>query len=68
MPSPAALFASLLFGLIGMVVFRHGKREVLIAPMLIGLALMLFPYLVTETWQIYAIGGLLCAAAYWLRD
>jgi hypothetical protein len=67
MPSPAALFASLLFGLIGLVAFRHGKRHNEITPMVVGALLMVFPYFVSATWQIYLVGSLLCGAWYGLR-
>ena len=66
--SPAALFASLLFGAIGFAGFIYGKRMVLWKPMVIGIALMGYPYFVAETWVIYAIGCALCLGLLIFRD
>ncbi|GAB2878979.1 hypothetical protein GCM10027046_03510 [Uliginosibacterium flavum] len=68
MPSPAELFASLLFGLIGMAVFGYGKKTANIPHVMIGLCLMGFPYFVSSVWLLYAIGIGLCVAVYWWRD
>lgn len=67
MPSGAALFGSLMFGVIGLAAFLYGKRSVLIVPMVLGLALMGFPYFVSETWLLYAIGCALTAACWYFR-
>jgi hypothetical protein len=66
--NPAALIGSLLFGTIGIGVFMYGKKMVLYKPMVIGLALMIYPYLVPQTWLLYTIGGGLCLALYLWRD
>ena len=68
MPGPAALLASLLFGVIGFAAFRYGKKQVLWPPIAIGLALMVYPYFVSQVWLIYAIGCVLCAGLFVLRD
>jgi hypothetical protein len=67
MPTPSVLFAGLLFGVIGLAGFTYGKKNALWKPMVIGLALMLFPYFVAETWLLYAIGAALCGALVWWR-
>ena len=63
--NPAALFASLLFGAIGLGVFMYGKKMVLYKPMVIGfvLILMVYPYFVPQTWLIYTIGCALLLGA-----
>ena len=66
--SPAALFGSLLFGAVGLGVFMYGKRMALWKPMTIGVVLMAYPYFVSQTWLIYAIGCALCVALYVFRD
>lgn len=68
MPGPAALFASLMFGVIGFAAFRYGKQHAVWSPMAIGLALMVYPYFVSQTWLLYAIGAALCVGLYVLRD
>ena len=67
MPSGAALFGSLMFGVIGLAAFLYGKRSVLIVPMVLGLALMGFPYFVFDTWLLYAIGFALTATCWYFR-
>jgi len=66
--NPSLLFGSFLFGAIGLAVFIYGKRLALWKPMVIGIALMVYPYFISRTWMMYAIGAALCAALYWLRD
>jgi drug/metabolite transporter (DMT)-like permease len=68
LPSPAALFASIAFGIVGMVAFRHGKRYGLWQPLVIGIALMVYPYFIDQTWLLYGIGCALCGALYFLRE
>jgi hypothetical protein len=65
--SPAALFGSLLFGAIGLAAFVYGKKMVRYGPMVIGLVLMAYPYFVSETWLVYAIGCALCVALFLAR-
>lgn len=68
MPTPANLFAAIVFGLVGLVAFNYGRKNVLIAPMVTGLALMVFPYFVTATWAVYLTGAVLCAALWYWRE
>ncbi|MEI6072511.1 MAG: hypothetical protein WCS31_12015 [Verrucomicrobiae bacterium] len=68
MPSPSSLFAAILFGAIGMGAFVHGKRNGLAMPALIGVALMVYPYFVSETWLVFSIGALLCYMLYLFRN
>ena len=37
------------------------------AAVLIGVGLMVYPYLVSATWLLYVAGVALCAALYWFR-
>ncbi len=66
--NPAALFASILFGAIGLAAFLYGRKMVLWKPMVLGVALMAYPYFVSETWLVYAIGCALCVGLYVFRD
>jgi len=67
-PSPANLFGMLLFGIVGLAAFRYGKKMRSGIPMIIGVALMVYPYFVKPTWLLYAVGFALCAGLYWLRE
>ena len=68
MPSPAVLFAGLIFGVIGIAGFTYGRKGASWKPMAIGIALMAFPYFVSEVWLIYSIGVALCVALVVWRD
>lgn len=68
LPSPGSLFAAIVFGAVGMGAFIHGKRSGLAKPMLIGIALMVYPYFVSEGWLVFAIGALLCYLLYLFRE
>ncbi len=67
MPSPAALFGSLIFGVVGIAAFRYGKRSALLVPMILGIVLMGFPYFVPQTWLLYTIGAALTLAVWFFR-
>jgi len=68
MPPPAVLFAGLIFGVVGIAAFTYGRKNGLWRPMGIGLGLIAFPYFVSQTWLLYAIGLVLCGALYFWRD
>lgn len=67
LPSPAYLFGAIVFGLIGFVAFRLGRRRSKPLTIGIGLALMLYPYVVTRTAWMYAVGVALCAGLWYDR-
>ena len=67
-PTPAYLFGALLFGLLGLLAWRHGRRQGKPRTRWLGLALMLYPYLVSSTWVLYAAGAALCAGIWLDRD
>ena len=65
LPTPAYLIGILLFGVIGIVVFVLGRRRRRPRVKWVGLALMLYPYVVWTTAPLYIVGVLLCGAAWW---
>jgi hypothetical protein len=64
LPTPAYLAGLLLFGVIGMVAYARGKRAQRPAMRWLGLALMLYPYVVPQTWLLYLVGVGLCVGLY----
>jgi hypothetical protein len=64
LPSPAYLVGSSLFGIIGFLAFRRGRK--LAKPNLIwtGAALMVGPYAVPETWLLWLTGIVLSGWLY----
>lgn len=67
LPSPAYIFGAILFGIIGIAAYRYGRKASLSIPKWIGIALMLYPYAIYETWQLYVVGSGLCVALYIYR-
>jgi hypothetical protein len=67
-PSPAYLTGALLFGVLGLVAWRQGKRQGRPRTRWLGLALMLYPYLVSSTWVLWATGAALCAGVMLDRE
>ena len=64
LPTPAYIFGAILFGFIGIAAYRYGKKTAMAATRWLGIALMLYPYAISETWLLYVVGTGLCAAAY----
>ncbi len=62
------LFGQILFGAIGMGAFVYGKKAAQFRPMLIGVALMAFPYFIGETWILYTVGTLLTGGLFFFRE
>jgi hypothetical protein len=67
MPTPASLFAGLLFASIGAGAFLYGKRQAQLRIMLSGIALIVLPYVIDDARWLYAAGGAVCASLYWFR-
>lgn len=60
----AWLLWSGLFGLIGSALFLYGRRQRRGAPTLVGVALMAYPYFVSTTLGVVAIGALLLGGLF----
>jgi len=58
LPTPAYLAGLLLFGIVGYVAWRRGRKAKLPALTWGGLAMMLYPYVVPQTWLLWLIGVL----------
>jgi hypothetical protein len=68
LPSPAYLAGCLLFSIFGYVAYRRGKQRAVANLKWTGLGLMLYPYVVSETWMLWGIGIALSVWAYTLWD
>ncbi|MCX5715154.1 MAG: hypothetical protein NT033_10265 [Candidatus Omnitrophica bacterium] len=66
--SAAKIFAWIIFGLIGFAAFLYGKKSQTLRPILIGLALMMYPYFISGTFFLYLVGIALTAALYFWRE
>jgi hypothetical protein len=61
------LLWGLLFGSIGLGFFVYGKKQRSVVPLVCGLALMAFPYFVSNTILVVVIGIVLMVIPYFLR-
>ena len=64
LPSPAYIFGAVVFGLIGIAAYRHGRKTVRPRTKWLGVALMFYPYAISQTWLLYVAGAALCVAVY----
>lgn len=62
------LLLNVLFGSIGFGLFLYGKKQMVTAPLLCGLCLMIFPYFVSNNFLLVGIGVALTAIPYFLRQ
>jgi hypothetical protein len=61
--SMSQIMAGLIFGAIGLWMFRRGKHNANMKVLAIGLALMVYPYFTHGPWQDWGIGIALCGFA-----
>ncbi len=66
--STANIFASIIFGSIGFGVFMYGKKQAAGKAMAIGIALMAYPYFITNTVAVYLVGIALTAGVFFFKD
>jgi hypothetical protein len=63
----SSLLWGLLFGSIGLGFFVYGRRQRVVVPLVCGLALMIFPYFVSNTILLVVLGLALMAIPYFVR-
>ena len=64
LPSPAYIFGAIVFGIIGYVTFRRGRKLSRSNLTWVGIVLMLYPYAISETWLLWMVGIALCGWIY----
>ena len=64
LPSPAYLLGAIVFGCIGYAAFRRGRKTSTGTLTWTGVALMVYPYAVPQTWLLWTVGVALCAGLY----
>ncbi len=67
MPDPANLVWGLIFGSVGLGFFVYGKSQKMFLPILSGMALMVFPYFVTDIAVMILVGVALAALPFFIR-
>ena len=63
----SSLLWSMIFGSVGLGFFVYGKKQGAIVPLICGLALMIFPYFVSNILLLVAFGIALMAIPYFIR-
>jgi hypothetical protein len=63
LPTPAYLTGLLVFGIVGWIAYRRGRKTERANLKWVGLAVMLYPYAVPQTWLLWTIGA---AATIWI--
>ena len=63
----ATLLWGVLFSAIGLGFLVYGKRQRVIVPLACGLALMIFPYFISSSVLLVAVGTVLVAIPYFVR-
>jgi hypothetical protein len=67
LPSLPYVIGAIVFGLIGFIAFRIGRKTRQGRTLWLGVALMLYPYAISNTALLYAMGLALCAAIWLSR-
>jgi hypothetical protein len=65
--SASQIIGGLIFGVVGLYLFRWGKRNQNFWHMILGMGLMIYPYFVTNDWLIWIVGFALSGLAWYLR-
>ncbi len=68
MMNAGTTFAALLFGAIGFFAFRYGRRQSNFKMLGIGIALMVYPYFISDVVMTYVVGIALVGASFIFRD
>jgi hypothetical protein len=55
------------FGSIGLAYFVYGKKQQRFVPLLCGIALMVYPYFISNTVLLVAVGLVISAVPYFFR-
>lgn len=66
--SPANMIGGTIFGSVGFVAFVYGKKQASFKLMIIGAALMAYPFFISDTRAVYGVGALLTACLFLFRD
>ena len=57
----------MVFGSIGLGFFIYGKKQKVIVPLLVGIALMIYPYFIADLTLLIIVGVVLMVLPYFVR-
>jgi len=66
MNGEASLLWGLVFSSVGLAYFVYGKRQGRVVPLVCGVALMVYPYVVANTLLVVGIGAVLSAVPFFV--
>ncbi len=64
MESSAQLIWGMVFGAIGLGFFVYGKKQRAAVPLIVGIALFIFPYFISNVFLLVIVGSVLVALPY----
>lgn len=64
LPSPLYIAGAILFGVMGYIAFKRGRKTTSPTLTLTGVALMFYPYATSQTWLLWLVGASLCGFVY----
>ncbi len=67
MEDTTLLIWAMLFGAIGLGYLTYGRRQKAIVPLVVGVALIVFPYFTPNLYLLLAVGAVLVAIPYFIR-
>ncbi len=67
MQSTSWLIWGMIFGAIGLGFFIYGKKQKAIVPLLTGIALFVFPYVISDVYLLVLVGAVLVAVPFFIR-
>ncbi len=67
MENESLLFWGMFFGSIGLGFFMYGKKQKRIVPFLVGMALFVFPYFISDVYLLVLTGTALVVTPYFIR-
>jgi len=65
--STSVLLWGMVFGSIGLGFFMYGKKQKAIVPLLVGIALFIFPYFIPDITMLIIVGTILVVLPYFVR-
>ncbi len=67
MESTSVLIWGMVFGSIGFGFFSYGKKQKAIVPLMVGIALFIFPYFISDITLMVVVGAILIVLPYFVR-
>lgn len=58
---------AVIFGGIGLGFFTYGKKQKAVVPLIIGIALFIFPYFISNVYMLVIVGFVLVMVPYFVR-